>query len=116
MVRRLPGWSWRARRTSRGARAASAATTDEVRRAGRAPGVGRRRREERSTIWQRGCRRAPPDRSPQPPWLLGQPPGLQFGGGLLPGGMPPRAWLALLVALLGSRAALAVQLEVLEPG
>src|SRR5436309_6842885 len=41
---------------------------------------------------------------------------LQFGGGLLPGGMPPRAWLALLVALLGSRAALAVQLEVLEPG
>ena len=30
--------------------------------------------------------------------------------------MPPRAWLALLVALLGSRAALAVQLEVLEPG
>src|SRR5439155_4995734 len=42
--------------------------------AGRAPGVGRRRREERATIWQRGCRRAPPDRSPQPPWLLGQPP------------------------------------------
>ena len=41
---------------------------------------------------------------------------MQFGGGLLPGGMPPRAWLALLVALLGSRAALAVQLEVLEPG
>src|SRR5437773_4467416 len=57
-----------------GARAASAATTDEVRRAGRAPGVGRRRREERAAIWQRGCRRAPPDRSPQPPWLLGQPP------------------------------------------
>ena len=24
-------------------------------------------REERATIWQRGCRRAPPDRSPQPP-------------------------------------------------
>src|SRR3989454_6091616 len=42
--------------------------------------------------------------------------GLQFGGGLLPGGMPPRAWLALLVALLGSRAALAVQLEALEAG
>src|SRR5438046_10542273 len=42
--------------------------------------------------------------------------GLQFGGGLLPGGMPPRAWLALLVALLGSRAALAVQLEALETG
>src|SRR5437762_13790655 len=42
--------------------------------------------------------------------------GLEFGGGLLPGGMPPRAWLALLVALLGSRAALAVQLEALEPG
>src|SRR2546427_9350374 len=41
---------------------------------------------------------------------------LQFGGGLLPGGMPPRAWLALLVALLGSRAALAVQLEALEAG
>src|SRR2546427_803097 len=41
---------------------------------------------------------------------------LQFGGGLLPGGMPPRAWLALLVALLGSRAALAVQLEALEVG
>jgi len=31
---------------SRGARAGSAATTDEVRRAGRAPGVGRRRRED----------------------------------------------------------------------
>src|SRR5438876_2700722 len=76
MVRRLPGWSWRARRTSRGARAASAATTDEVRRAGRAPGVGRRRREERAAIWQRGCRRAPPDRSPQPPWLPGQPPSM----------------------------------------
>src|SRR6266705_2106956 len=30
--------------------------------------------------------------------------------------LPPRSWLALLVALLGSRAALAVQLEVLEPG
>src|SRR3989441_1016892 len=30
--------------------------------------------------------------------------------------MPPRAWLALLVALLGSRAALAVQLEALEVG
>src|SRR2546430_3926485 len=59
-----------------GARAASAATTDEVRRAGRAPGVGRRRREERSAIWQRGCRRAPPDRSPQPPWLPGQPPSM----------------------------------------
>jgi len=42
--------------------------------------------------------------------------GLQFGGGLLPGGMPPRAWLALLVALLGSRVALAVQLEALETG
>src|SRR5439155_547289 len=42
--------------------------------------------------------------------------GLQFGGGLLPGGMPLRAWLALLVALLGSRAALAVQLEALEAG
>src|SRR5438046_10682083 len=42
--------------------------------------------------------------------------GLQFGGGLLPGGMPPRARLALLVALLGSRAALAVQLEALEAG
>ena len=41
---------------------------------------------------------------------------MQFGGGLLPGGMPPRAWLALLVALLGSRAALAVQLEALEAG
>src|SRR5438046_2612630 len=61
---------------SRGARAASAATTDEVRRAGRAPGVGRRRREERAAIWQRGCRRAPPDRSPQPPWLPGQPPSM----------------------------------------
>src|SRR5205809_507129 len=34
----------------------------------------RRRREERATIWRRGCRRAPPDRSPQPPWLPGQPP------------------------------------------
>ena len=41
---------------------------------------------------------------------------MQFGGGLLPGGMPPRARLALLVALLGSRAALAVQLEALEAG
>src|SRR5216110_1620782 len=59
---------------SRGATAGSAATTDEVRRAGRAPGVGRGRREERAAIWQRGCRRAPPDRSPQPTWLLGQPP------------------------------------------
>src|SRR5205814_5171971 len=57
-----------------GARAASAATTDEARRAGRAPGVGRRRREERAAIWQRGCRRPPPGRSPQPPCLLGQPP------------------------------------------
>src|SRR5438552_4450800 len=47
---------------SRGARAGSAATTDEVRRAERAPGVGRRRREERATIRQRGYRRAPPDR------------------------------------------------------
>src|SRR5207245_2114829 len=27
-------------------------------------GVGRRRREERAAIWQRGYRRAPPDRSP----------------------------------------------------
>src|SRR5256886_16880625 len=36
----------------------------------------RRRREERPTIWQRGCRRAPPDRSPQPPWLPGQPPSM----------------------------------------
>src|SRR5207247_4907196 len=62
---------------SRGARAGSAATTDEVRRAGRAPGVGRRRREERAAIWQRGCRRAPPDRSPQPTCLLGQPPETQ---------------------------------------
>src|SRR5437773_6711184 len=59
---------------SRGATAGSAATTDEVRRAGRAPGVGRRRRQERAAIWQRGCRRAPPDRSPQPTCLLGQPP------------------------------------------
>src|SRR5437867_10851210 len=42
--------------------------------------------------------------------------GLQFRRGLLPGSMPPRAWLALLVALLGSRAALAVQLEALETG
>src|SRR5206468_5446347 len=56
----LSEWSWRARRTSRGARAGSAAM--------------RRRREERAAIWQRGCRRAPPDRSPQPTWLLGQPP------------------------------------------
>src|SRR5438552_9435429 len=29
-------------------------STDEVRRAGRAPDVGRRRREERATIWPRG--------------------------------------------------------------
>src|SRR5439155_18655593 len=65
-----PGKWW----TSRGARAASAATTDEVRRAGRAPGVGRRRREERAAIWQRGCCRAPPDRSSQPPWSPRQPP------------------------------------------
>src|SRR5206468_3880263 len=42
--------------------------------------------------------------------------GLQFGGGLLPGSMPPRAWLALLVALLGARATLAVQLDELETG
>src|SRR5437016_11175572 len=75
-IRGLPGWPWRARRTRREARAGSAATTDEVRRAGRAPGVGRRRREERAAIWQRGCRRAPPDRSPQPPWLPGQPPSM----------------------------------------
>src|SRR2546426_3091691 len=73
-TRTLPKQPWQAKRTSRGARAASAATTDEVRRAGRAPGVGRRRREERATIRQRGYRRAPPDRSPQPPWLPGQPP------------------------------------------
>src|SRR5438094_350350 len=53
---------------SRGARAASAATTDEVRRAECAPGVGRRRREERAR------RSQPPDRSPQPPWLLRQHP------------------------------------------
>src|SRR5207247_6469508 len=30
--------------------------------------------EERATLWPRRCRRAPPDRSPQPPWLPGQPP------------------------------------------
>src|SRR2546427_10969977 len=47
---------------SRGARAASAATTDE------ACLKARRRREERAR------RSQPPDRSPQPPWLLGQPP------------------------------------------
>src|SRR5437899_12686409 len=73
-IRGLPGWPWRARRTRREARAGSAATTDEARRAGRAPGVGRRRREERAAIWQRGCRRAPPDRLPQPPWPPGRPP------------------------------------------
>src|SRR5207247_2365556 len=89
-IRGLPGWPWRARRTSRGARAGSAATTDEVRRAGRAPGVGRRRREKRAAIWQRGCRRAPPDRSPQPPRLPGRPPSVtRCAGGRAP---PPRCW------------------------
>src|SRR5436190_381096 len=84
---------------SRGARAASAATTDEVRRAGRAPRVGRRRREERATIWQRGCRRAPPDRSPQPPRLPGRPPSMRR----------LRRWLArLLVAMVLVALALAV--------
>src|SRR5438445_7028263 len=30
-----------------------------------------------SHLAARGCRRAPPDRSPQPPWLLGQPPDME---------------------------------------
>src|SRR5439155_8777864 len=58
----LSGQPWWARRTSRGARAASAATTDETCL------KARRRREEPAP------RSQPPDRSPQPPWLLGQPP------------------------------------------
>lgn len=41
---------------------------------------------------------------------------MQFGRGLLPGGMPRRAWLALLLALVGPHAALAVQLDALETG
>src|SRR5437773_4822136 len=49
---------------SRGARAGSAATTDE------ACLKARRRREERAR------RSQPPDRSPQPPWLPGQPPSM----------------------------------------